>query len=114
MKSDTSFLATIYFALLVLGGLIFGNVLVSLATGSGWAVYGTLAALLATGAAYGSQLMTTNGLTLDELLPDVTTQTQYQAVQEASAFAHQWSRTLQVASLGFAIVSGILLVVALP
>lgn len=113
MTASDSFRATILFSVLALGGLLLGNLAAAIAGGSDWATLGVLASLLAIGAAYGCQLMTTNGLALDEGATRVTNQTDLQAVREAAAQLHQWARALQLASLAAASVAGLALVVAL-
>lgn len=113
MTASDSFRATILFSELALGGLLLGNLAAAIAGGSGWATIGVMASLLAIGAAYGCQLMTTNGLTLDEGATRITNQADLQTVREAAAQAHQWARTLQLVSLAAAAVAGIALVVAL-
>lgn len=113
MTASDSFRATILFSVLALAGLLAGNVAAALWNGSNWAAFGVLASLLAIGAAYGCQLLTTNGLTLDEGAARVTNQTDLQTVREAAVMAHQWARTLQLVSLGASIMAGVLLVVAL-
>lgn len=113
MTASDSFRATIGFSYLALAALFFGNLASALVGGSGWAAFGVLASLLGIGTAYGCQLLTTNGLTLDEGAARVTNQADLQTVQEAAAMCHQWARMLQRASLVSAIGAGILLVAAL-
>jgi hypothetical protein len=113
MTASDSFRATILFSVLALGGLLLGNLAAAIAGGRGWATLGVMASLVAIGAAYGCQLMTTNGLTLDEGAAQVTNQTDLQTVREAAAQLHQWARTLQLVSLVAAAVAGLALVMAL-
>jgi hypothetical protein len=112
MTASDSFTATIGFALLALASLVACNLLGAL-YGSTACAWGTGAAIAAIGAAYGSQLMTTNGLTCDEAVRNASTQTDLQTLREAAAFAHQWGRTLQLASLAGAILSFALMVAGL-
>lgn len=112
MKSDTSFTATIGFALLALASLVACNLLGAL-YGSPACAWGVGFAIAAIAAAYGSQLMTTNGLTCDEAVRNVSAQADLQALREAAAFAHQWGRTLQVASLAAAACSFVLMLAGL-
>lgn len=110
MTASDSFRATIGFALLALTSLVACNLFGAL-YGSTACAWGAGFAIAAIAAAYGSQLMTTNGLTLDEAAPHVQSQTDLQTVREAAAQAHQWARTLQLASLGLSFPSfGLMLV----
>lgn len=113
MTASDSFRATILFSILALAGLLLANTAAALVTESHWATLGVFASFLSIGLAYGSQVMTTNGLTCDEAVPRVTTQTDVQTLREAALFAHGWGRQLQFYSVGVAILAGIFLMVAL-
>lgn len=112
MKSDTSFTATIGFALLALASLVACNLLGAL-QGSTSCALGVAFAVAAIGAAYGSQFFTSQQLYVEENMAAARTETDLQALREGAQGAQSIAVLGQQISIGAATVSWVLLVVGL-